>query len=384
MTSALGTSSAPAGTGGKKPNVMILATSLWIGGAETVIRQLAQTIDRRRFNVVVCHLKHRGHIGDEIVKEGSEVIGIGTPQPGNVDYFTFTKLLRILHERQIDVVHTHTTHGLVDAALCKLFKPGLKIVNTFHFGNYPHTRPRLLWLEVIFSRLADRLVAVGGVQRRQIAKVFRFPDGRLETVRNGIVFSTAHDRQSFRERIGTGDRLLIGTIATLIKQKGLFDLLDVARRIVDAGHRVQFVVVGEGHLRPALEARRAELGLDDTVVFPGWVTSAADVALPAFDIFFQPSLWEAMSVVILEAMACEKPIVATRVGETPEILEHGVDGLMVDAGDVDGMAAALNQVIADRALAGRLAAAAKEKVQHGYSVQDMTSRYERIYAELFG
>ena len=80
-----------------------------------------------------------------------------------------------IRERKIEVVHTHTTHGLVDATLCKLFMPRLKVIHTFHFGNYPHVKPRVKWMERIFSRGADRLYAVGKTQREQLRQVLGEP-----------------------------------------------------------------------------------------------------------------------------------------------------------------------------------------------------------------
>lgn len=367
---------------GRPVNLMILASSLLIGGAETVIQHLAQTVDRRRFNLTVCHLKQRGEIGDELLRSGVDVIGLSdSPQP-KVDYLTFRKLLKIIRARRIDVVHTHTAHGLVDACLCKLLTPGLRVIHTFHFGNYPHTQPRIMWMERIFSRVADRLFAVGDVQRRQLQQVYGFRDGAISTVWNGVTMPTGQGDPSFRARAGAPNRLLVGTIATFIDQKGLPDLLRVARRVRDAGHDVGFAVVGEGHLRPQIEAQRRELDLDDTVVLTGWMTDAASLALPTFDVFFQPSLWEAMSVVILEAMAAGKPIVATRVGETPQVIEDGVDGLLVDAGDVDGMAAALGRVLGDAGLRHRLGAAARRKVGELFTVEHMTRAYERAYLDV--
>jgi glycosyltransferase involved in cell wall biosynthesis len=360
-------------------NVLIVASSLWIGGAETVIRHLALNLDRRRFTVTVCHLKERGHIGDELANAGVDIIGIPPPPPGKIDYFTFRKLLGIVRARNIQVVHTHTTHGLLDACLCKLITPGLRVVHTFHFGNYPHTQPRLIWIERIFSRVADRVFAVGDVQKSQLQRVFGFRDARICTIWNGVTKPNGTGDSAFRIKARAVTRPLIGTIATFIEQKGLFDLLQVARRVKDNGHDVAFAVVGEGHLRPQLEARRRELGLDDTVILPGWITNAADLAMPTFDVFFQPSLWEAMSVVILEAMAAGRPIVATRVGENPRIIEDGVDGLLTQPGDTDGMAAALCRILHDPALAERLGAAARRKAEQQFSVEHMTRAYERVY-----
>ena len=370
----------------RKTNVLILASSLWIGGAESVIQHLSMTLDRRRFNVSVCCLKQRGHIGDEIAKTGIDIVAIGDlaggqgATTGKVDYFTFRKLANVIRARQIDVVHTHTTHGLVDACLCKLLlMPRLKVVHTFHFGNYPHTRPRIMWMERVFSRFADRLFAVGDVQRRQLQRVYGFGDRAIGTVWNGVATDLHTGDPAFRDRVGARDRVLIGTIATYIEQKGLRDLMHVARRVLDAGHKVRFVVVGEGQLRPELEALARSLGVQDDVILTGWVTHAAQTALPQFDIFFQPSLWEAMSMVVLEAMSAGKPIVATRVGENPHIIEHGADGLLVDPKDVDGQAAALVRLIEDETLRRRLGMEARRKVAQRFSVAHMTQAYEEIY-----
>jgi glycosyltransferase involved in cell wall biosynthesis len=255
-------------------------------------------------------------------------------------------------------------------------------VHTFHFGNYPHTQPRLIMIERIFSRVADRIYAVGRAQRSTLQRVFGFPDSRIGTIWNGVTVPSGDGDAEFRAKAGAVNRPLIGTIATFIDQKGLFDLLQVARRVKDSGRDVAFAVVGEGHLRPQLEAKRRELGLDGDVYLPGWVTDAADLVMPRFDVFFQPSLWEAMSVVILEAMAAGKPVVATRVGENQTVIADGVDGLLVQPGDVDGMAAALCRVLDDPALAQRLGGAARQKVDQQFSVEHMTRAYEQVYRDL--
>lgn len=367
----------------RKLNVMILASALFIGGAETIIRHLAHAINRQRFNVTVCHLEpQRGAIGDELHRDGVDIVGIPNHSSSKVDYFAFLKLLKVLRAKRVDVVHTHTPQGLVDSCLCKLLMPHLRVVHTFHFGNYPHTRRSIIWMERIFSRLADRLVAVGGVQRRQIQALYGFSDSQIGTVWNGVVLRSGSDASPFRSKLGFENCILIGTIATLIPQKGLSDLLDVAKAIKDLGHKAIFVIVGEGQLRADLEAKRKLLGLEDTVVLTGWVANAAEVALPAFDIFFQPSLWEAMSMVILEAMAAGKPVVATSVGENSRVIEDGIDGVLVQPRDIGGMAAAIGRLINEATLRVKLGEAARQKAEQRFTVEHMTKAYEAIYSGL--
>lgn len=372
----------PADGGEARINLLILVAGLGIGGAEVVIQQLARTIDRRRFAVTLGCIKVRGPIGDQLAREGIEVVVLSDAAKGGVDYLTPFRLLKLLRHKRIRIVHTHTTDALLEAAFCKLFLPRLKLVHTFHFGNYPHLDRRHMWYERIGSWFANRLLAVGDTQRAQLRATYGFHPSRIDRVWNGVWLGPVLDGRRFRAAIGVTDQLLIGTIATMIDQKGLFDLMAVARRIRDEGHNARFVIVGEGHLRPRLETARRQLGLDDTVIFAGWVADASHTALPGFDIFFLPSLWEAMSIALLEAMAAARPVVATAVGEAPHVIEHGVDGLLVAPKDTEAMAAALGSLLRDPALRERLGRNAADKVKKQFTVERMTRDYEEIYDDV--
>lgn len=362
--------------------MLITVAGLGVGGAEVVIQSLAQTIDRTRFNPIICCLKVQGMIGDRLVREGIEIVVLTKPDETKVNYLLFLRLRKLIRDRGIRLVHTHTTDALADAALCKLLMPRLKLLHTFHFGNYPHRARGELWLERIFSRVATRVFAVGEVQRQQLRAVFGFAERAIGRVWNGVIFPKPRDGD-FRSSIGVDDsHVLVGTTATLIEQKGLFDLLQVAKRVTEARDNVRFVVIGDGHLRPRLEANVRELGLTGKVFFVGWVADAAAVAVPALDIFFQPSLWEAMSIALLEAMASARAIVATRVGEAPYVIDHDVNGLLLEPRDIDGMSAALLRLTDDTALRRRMGEAAAEKARSQFAVEHMTRAYEQIYLDV--
>lgn len=362
-----------------RTNLLIVVAGLGIGGAEVVIQRLAETLDRARFNLTIACLKVRGSIGDELARHGVDIVVLSRAG-ARTDYFTVFRLMKLIRERRIDVVHTHTTDALVEAGICRLLLRSFKLIHTFHFGNYPRPPGRMARMERIGARFADYLLAVGDVQRKQIQSAYGLQDAAIGRIWNGVNFRAKDDGREFRARLGVGnDTVLIGTLATLIEQKGLFDLLTVARKVRDGGANVRFVIVGEGKLRPALEQKRRELGLDDTVTLAGWVNAAAEVALPAFDIFFQPSLWEAMSIALLEAMSAGKPPVTTRVGEAPYMVENEGDGLLVEPRDIDGMAGALTRLIDDVELRRRLGAAAAAKVAGQFTVENMTRAYERVY-----
>ncbi len=365
----------------RKLNLLILVAGLGIGGAEVVIKHLVHGLDRRRFNVTVGCIKTAGMIGEELIREGFDVVVLSKLGEKKTDYLTFLKLRRLLRDRRIDVVHSHTTDALADAAVCRLLHPGLRLVHTLHFGNYPHADTRNLTIERIFLRMASTLVAVGEVQRQQILSTFKLRETAIQTVWNGVPVEAAAPDGSFRKCVGGEDRVLVGTIATMIPQKGLPDLIEVAQRMRDVVPRALFVIVGEGALRRELEALRDRLGVADSVVLPGWVQNASKVALPEFDVFFQPSLWEAMSIAVLEAMAAGRAIVATSVGENRHLIEHELDGLLVEPGDVEGMTAALVRLVQSADLRRRLGGAAARKASAQFTVERMARAYEEIYAK---
>lgn len=363
---------------------MLAIEGLGLGGAEMVVRDLARFVDRDWFDMCICCTKGLGgSIGEELVRQGIDVFVLPGQHDGRVDYLTSLKLRRAIKDRGVDIVHTHATSALLDAGPCRLMMPQLKVVHTFHYGNYPYDSWRHHVLEGLCARAVDKLIAVGWEQRRRIQATYRLADSRMGMIWNGVTVASPMLDASFRTEVGTGDRLLIGTVAKLIEQKGLDDLLSVARRCRDAGHPMQFVIVGEGPLRPLLEQRRRELGLEDTVVIAGWVHNAAAVVLPVFDVFFQPSRWEAMSIAILEAMASGKAIVATRVGDNPHVLEDGVTGLLVDSGDIGSMVDALAR-LGDNRLRRTLGDAALKRFEQKFTLEHMIRGYENVYRELVG
>ena len=371
-------------TPNRRIKVMLAIDGLGLGGAEMVVRDLARRLDHERFEVCICCTKGLGgSIGEELVRDGYDVFVLPGQQAGRVDYLTALKFRRAIKDRRVDLVHTHATPALLDAGPCRITMPRLKVVHTFHFGNYPYDSWRHHVLEGLCARTADRLIAVGWEQRRRIQTTYGLPDSRIGVIWNGVAVETPTSGAAFRTEVGTGDRLLIGTIAKLIEQKGLDELLRVARRCRDAGHQMQFVIVGEGPLRPMLERRRRELGLEDTVAITGWLPNAAARALPAFDVFFQPSRWEAMSIAVLEAMASGKAIVATRVGDNTRVLENGISGLLVDSGDTQGMVDALARA-GDRELRLRLGQAAQAVYEQKFTLEHMIRGYEDVYRELVG
>lgn len=367
----------------EKKRILIVHSTLHIGGAEEVTANLCRRIDKDKYEVSVCYLKDKGVVGDKIEQQGTPVIGVDKSNFFKTDYFTALKLRKIIKKNRIQLVHSHDVHALTDCALCKLSMPKLKFVHTFHYGNYPHRAQPFKRLESLFWRIPDLLIAVSNKQRKGILSLYKMPEDKIKTMWNGVDVDFDTEKFDIVEKLKRDGRIIIGSINTLIEQKGMFDLIKVAIKLKKSlPGKFAFLIAGDGHLRDDLLAEISRHGLDNDVFLIGWVKDAPRHFLPNVDIFFQPSLWEAMSMVLLEAMAAGKAIVATSVGETDYILTDKNNARIVAPADISEMTAALESLVMDSGLRQQYGDRAQSHYKASFTAAEMTGRYEKLYDSL--
>ena len=367
----------------QRPKILIVHSTLHIGGAEEVTATLCRHLDKARFDVSVCCLKEKGIVGEKIAAEGTEVFAIQRSRRFRADYFTSIGLRDAVRKRQVKLLHSHDVHALSDSTICRLTTPGIRTVHTFHYGGYPNREKTARTIEALCWRFVDQPVAVSHVQKDKLSDYYRISEKRITVIRNGVDRQPSGAEPVFIRQFREQGKTVIGSINTLIEQKGMFHLLETAALLKRQGIKDHvFLIAGEGHLRAALEERRHALGIDDDVVFLGWIQDAPRVMMDHVDIFFQPSLWEAMSMVLLEAMAAGRAIVATRVGETPLVLQNGMSALLVDPGDVPAMASSLTRLLSDSGLRALLGAAAAERYETEFTARVMANNYMALYDDL--
>jgi glycosyltransferase involved in cell wall biosynthesis len=364
----------------RRTRLLIVNSTLHIGGAEQVAATLAERVDSARFDVSVCYLKQNGLIGEQMARAGVKLEPIPGIRPGRADYFSSLKLRRHIASNDIDIVHTHDVHGLIDATICRLTRPSLRHVHTFHYGKYPQRSAGFRRIERALWRFPDALVAVGHEQAAAIRGLYRIPRARLRVLWNGVDDpATGAVEPLTLEADGVP---AIVSVSTMFPQKGLEHLVDAAALLRDGGQRFRLFIAGGGPLDAPLRERVSRLNLGELVRFIGWVPQASSRLLPSADIFVQSSLWEAMSIVALEAMAAGKAMVVTAVGENPHVVLDGRTGLVVPAGDPAALAAGLARMLADPGLRTACGAAARARYLEHFTTRHMTAAYESLYREL--
>jgi glycosyltransferase involved in cell wall biosynthesis len=291
---------------------------------------------------------------------------------------------------QRTVFHSHSMMPNYYACAARLLAPGtITVVNTRH--DMGSTRPgdlreKLYRLSIPLTRLAV-MVSQEVLTRFVTARIV--PAKKARVVLNGILTdcpqrSNAEQRHQARQTLGAADdELIAGCVGRLVELKNHAAALHSIAALSAEFPSLRLVLIGDGPLRPYLGALANQLGIGNRVKFLG-ERDDARALLPALDAFVMPSLTEGHSIALLEAAAAGCPIVATRVGGTPEIIGHTENGLLVAAGDNTALAASLGALLRDRTLAMQLGNAARAWALRSVSVQAMTDAYDRVYREALG
>jgi glycosyltransferase involved in cell wall biosynthesis len=352
-----------------------------IGGLERVVMELCRHIDPTRYRLSLCCTGERGLLADILEAEGVRVL-VCSKQSKAGKYLRGLELARIFSQERVDLVHTHHTPAFVDATIGTRLVP-VPLVNTDHCKAYPTSR-RWRWLERTASRFAGAFVAVSEDSRSDLIRHQGISERKLTTIYNGLARpQTSVDTfASLRRDLGIGaDELIVGTAARLEAQKGLDLLLDAAPAVLDAVPNARFVIVGSGSEHAALRHHAQQRGIGARVLFTGFRLDAADL-IGTFDCFVQTSYWEGMPMTLLEAMALQKPIVATAVGGVPEVVEDGVTGALLPERDCSLLSKLIVDVLANPTVAREMGRAGYERFLARFTAEQMASRYEALYEDV--
>jgi glycosyltransferase involved in cell wall biosynthesis len=362
--------------------VVQLTGAMDFGGLENVIGHLARGLDPARFEVNVVCTRGIGTLGEQLRSEGANVLLMSEYKRSRRHLAPFD-LLKTLRQLKPDIVHSHGEPPL--AAAGPLGYLGLMPywVHSFHYGNYPYAESKRMFVERVLSRPAKALIAVADQQRALIVKHHRVNPDRIRTLWNGVKPNAFTGDPAVRARMRAEfgmaeDDLVVGTVAVLSKQKGVTHLLQAARTVLATHPKAKFLIAGGGPLEQALRDEAQALGLGNRVHFTGWRKDVQQI-LQAFDMFVMSSLWEAMPLTLLEAMAARQALVVTDVGDNRLLVGNGEFALVVPPADSAALAAAITRLLEDRVLAARFAAAGAQAFERQFTVGHMIAAHERFY-----
>jgi glycosyltransferase involved in cell wall biosynthesis len=311
------------------------------------------------------------------------------------DFVATLRLARLIRRERPDILHTHTakagTVGRAAAVLAGRRRPPI-VVHTFHGhvlrGYFGPVRSRFFrLLERWLASRTTALIAVSPQVRDDLVALGVAPAERFVVVRLGIelderVAAGQNGRAESRRYLGIEpDRFAVGWIGRMTAVKRTDDVLVAFKRLRDEGVDAVLCMVGDGPDRPELERRAHELGVVRDTLFLGYQEDVAPF-YAAFDALVLPSSNEGTPVSAIEALAAGRPVVATRVGGVPDVVQEGWDGFLVDPGATDDLADRLTRLARDPELRERMGAAGRERVLPRYAVARLIDDVDRLYRSL--
>lgn len=370
--------------------VLHLTTTIDRGGAENYLVDVIRAQVRAGFVSIHCvFLKGRPYWQDELTQMGVKVTGLESRFYG--DPRALWRLRRALKQLRPDFIHVHgaPAEAYLFAASRLARKPARWIVTRHEPRRRLFRYPGFKLLDGLISKEADRIIAVS--QTVRVEDVGRWPElaSKTSVIHHGIDARFAAGAQeagrSVRKEFDIADdEVLIGTVARHTSEKSLDTLLHAfaeAGRTLAGCAKLRLMLIGRGPLTDELKALANELGIAERTI---WLLFRDDMPaiMAAFDVFVLASREEGFGIVLIEAMACARPVVACGIDAIPEIVIDEETGLVIPPLDAGAMAAALARVAADAGFRARLGENGKRRVAEHFTTPTMQARTLQVYEDL--
>jgi glycosyltransferase involved in cell wall biosynthesis len=357
---------------GKKIKIIYVIDGLIIGGAQVFLVDLIELLNKNLFDIKVVTIIEKGILAEELEKIGIEVVHL--QKKGRLGLWLVLQLIKFLRREKPDIVHTHLFGGDTWGRTAAILARVPVIISTEHNTNLDEgwTKRKV---KKFFSFFTKKIVAVSEAVRNYSVAVDHIKAKKITVIPNGIDISQFADITEKK----FSNPPVIGVIGRLEPQKGheyLFEALNLIKAIPWV-----LWVVGDGSLKNELERLAKDLSLRERIIFLGARKNIPEI-LSQVDIFVMPSLWEGLGLALLEAAAAGKPVVASRVGGVPEIIENGKTGILVEAKNVKSLADGLEHVLLGENEAAEMGQRARAAVAEKFSAGKMIGLYEKLYKNI--
>jgi len=368
-----------------------------IGGPAIHAALLTRRLDPRRYRTLLVTGAEGQTEGNHLALHAQQlpelvvIPGLGREIRGVQDLRSLRALLRTVRQFRPHIVHTHAakagTIGRVAATLARV----QVVVHTFHghvLRGYFSPRKEQVFrsIERALARVSDELVAVSPKVREELLEMGIGRPEAFSVVPLGLDLSpfddAASSRGQLRAELGIpAGSPTVGIVARLVPIKAHEVFLAAAEVLHRARPDMHFVIVGDGERRAELEQLAAARGLCGVTHFLGWRADLARIYAD-LDVVALTSRNEGSPVALIEAMACARPVVSTRVGGVPDVVTHGETGWLVEMDDAAALAARVTDVLADPAHVLRITGAARERVLATYGADRLLGDIDRLYTRL--
>jgi glycosyltransferase involved in cell wall biosynthesis len=360
-----------------------------MSGVQKAMMDILERLDRNRYHItILCNAEGeltaaaaRLNIDCLILPELKREIN------PLFDLFAFIKLIRLIKQNRFLLVHTHSSKsGFIGrlAARAAGAKCVVHTVQGFAFHEYSSRLATFIigLMERIAGRVTDRIIFVNQFDRTIALKMKLAPAEKMVTIPNGIdlaQFNPDGTEPIPADLVGIEkSNGIVGMVARLWEQKAPQDFIRSIPVVVKAIPNAKFLVIGDGHLKERLVKLSQELNIRDHVLFLGW-RQDVKALLKILDVFVLTSLWEGLSVSILEAMASGKPVVATHIKGNNELVIDGETGFLVPAKNPQQVGERVLTLLMNRTLAQKMGLKGYQRVRENFSIENTVAKINQVY-----
>ena len=368
-----------------KKKILHVITTLSVGGAEVHLWELLSGLSRAKYHIELAYFKEEAQEARSMVEDFR---GLGIPVhdlggTARLSAKALGGLFGLISKNRYDLVHSHLFRADLYASLALLFFPGIKLVNSVHNPEDFYTR-KLVSLAARFAAARQsRTVVISKAVEAHLARHLKIPPLKMDLIYYGLKPKNKTGLD-FRKEYGIPPEApLVGTIGRLSRQKGHPVLIRAMTQVCREVPEARLIIVGHDDqgLRPDLEASIRALGLEGRVILAGFRDEVPDI-MATLDLFCLPSLWEGFGMVLIEAMAEARPIVASSVGSIPEVVEDGETGVLVPPGDEAALAEAIINILKNLDLGESLGRAGRQRLEREFTREAMVRATEQLYDSL--
>lgn len=363
----------------RKLNILQLVNVRWFNASADYGVTVSYYLSKRGHNVIII-----GKEGSPPIKRARE-LGLNVNTQLHFKPFSFFRDLKILKEiclyHDIDIINAHRAEGHALAIALRQFSNSPKIIRT----RVDIRSPKKNFFNRYIHNNTDLILVPGELIKKKIIESTGISDNKVKVLYGGVdveKFKRIDGQASLRDRLGIDkDALLIGVVARLDPIKGHLFLIQVAKKLCSMLPDIKFVVVGKDaeYSFDFLNQVSKKNGIEKKIIYAGFVEDVVS-AINSFDVCVLPSLGsEAHPRVLLEYMACEKPVVSADVGIVGEILEDGISGFIVPPGDIDLFVKKIKLLIEDKNLRNQLGRNARKRILERFTLNDFINQTENSY-----
>lgn len=368
-----------------RPTICHVIHALGVGGAEVLVDQMLRLLSEE-FRCVVAVLDEIGEIGERLQQDGFTVAHLHR-RPG-IDRGCAKRLREFADREGAEMLHAHQYTPFFQSMLSRGLFGRRPVVFTEHGRHFPDVPSRKqMVVNRLMLRSCDRLIGCGSAVRQALIDNEGLPESRVEVIYNGVDLSafgkpSAGARERIRAEFGFASTdfvaVLVARLHELKDHQTALRAVDEARRQIPG---LRLLLAGDGDQRAAIEQTIQKRGLAQTVTLAGTRKDIADL-LAASDVFLMSSISEGIPLTVIEAMAARRPVVSTSVGGIPELIEHGVTGLLAASGDSASLAAFLVELYRRPDHRERMANVAARYVVEKFSLNRMLNGYRDVYRDV--